>query len=135
MSGPDHAKVPPGEEGSTPALRPLRGSFDETPAAPATESLDDLHNMNPDDLDDELPATNTGDLLRQAMRSCAAMELRTFVVPDGVLSTQSSLEQRLQFLDVRLAHRLPCPVSQVRRVDLFLFEPGALLLRVWCAVD
>jgi hypothetical protein len=91
--------------------------------------------MNPDELDDELPATNTGDLLRQAMRSCAAMELRTFVVPDGVLSTQSSLEERMHFLDARLSHRLPCPVSQVRRVDLFLFEPGALLLRVWCAVD
>jgi hypothetical protein len=72
---------------------------------------------------------------RMAMRSAAAMELRTFVVPEGVLPTHSTPEERTTFIEERLAHRLPCPVAQVRRVDVHLFEPGAVLVRVWCRVD
>jgi hypothetical protein len=45
------------------------------------------------------------------------------------------IEQKLALVRARFAHRLPCPIDQVRRVDVHAFEPGALILLVWCPVD
>ena len=66
---------------------------------------------------------------------CDALELRTFVVPTSHLSPRATDAEKREFLRNRLAHRLPCSPSNVRRVDARVLEPGAVVLRVWCPVD
>ncbi|MCC6647420.1 MAG: hypothetical protein IT374_17840 [Polyangiaceae bacterium] len=63
-----------------------------------------------------------------------ALELRTFVVEEAKLSLRSSDAERRAFVRERLAHRLPA-LSRIRRIDTKLLEPGAVVLRIWCAVD
>lgn len=64
-----------------------------------------------------------------------ALELRTFVVEEAKLSVRSSDAERRAFVRERLAHRLPAPLTRIRRIDAKLLEPGAVVLRIWCAVD
>ncbi len=64
-----------------------------------------------------------------------ALELRTFVVEESKLSLRSSDAERRAFVRERLAHRLPGPLTRIRRIDAKLLEPGAVVLRIWCAVD
>jgi hypothetical protein len=66
---------------------------------------------------------------------CDALELRTFVVPEEYLSLRSTDQDKRDFVKGRLAHKIPCDVADVRRIDVKTFEPGAILLRVWCPVD
>lgn len=64
-----------------------------------------------------------------------ALELRTFVVEEARLAVRSSDAERRAFVRDRLAHRLPAPLTRIRRIDAKLLEPGAVVLRIWCAVD
>ena len=64
-----------------------------------------------------------------------ALELRTFVVEEAKLSVRSTDGERRAFVRERLAHRLPAPLTRIRRIDAKLLEPGAVVLRIWCAVD
>ncbi|MFO0659838.1 MAG: hypothetical protein U0165_08415 [Polyangiaceae bacterium] len=67
--------------------------------------------------------------------ACDALELKTYVVPETELNARSSDAQRRKFVAERLGRYLPCEPSRVRRIDVKLFEPGAVMLRVWCPID
>jgi hypothetical protein len=67
--------------------------------------------------------------------STDALELRTFAVPEAALAGRASDEERLAFVRGRFGARLPCSSRGVRRVDVSDFEPGAVLLLVWCQID
>ena len=64
-----------------------------------------------------------------------ALELRTFVVPATSVSPRATDDEKRRFVRDRLAHRLPCAIAHVRRIDARLLEPGAVVLRIWCPVD
>jgi hypothetical protein len=66
---------------------------------------------------------------------CDVLELRTFVVPEAVLSARAGDAEKRAFLRDRLAHRLPCSVQHVRRIDARVLEKGAIMIRVWCPVE
>lgn len=83
-----------------------------------------------DDLDDPTPGRAT-----DPDAPPDALELRTFVVPSTSVSPRATDAEKRAFVRDRLAHRLPCPVAQVRRIDAKLLEPGAVVLRIWCPVE
>ena len=84
-----------------------------------------------DDLDDPSP----GRPVDAEQTEPDALELRTFVVPSTSVSPRATDAEKRAFVRDRLAHRLPCPAAQVRRIDARLLEPGAVVLRIWCPVD
>jgi hypothetical protein len=61
--------------------------------------------------------------------------LKSFIVPATALSPKASDEARRTFVRDRLAEHLPCPMDRVKRIDARLFEPGAVLVRVFCPLD
>lgn len=67
--------------------------------------------------------------------TCEALELKSFIVPASALSPKASDEARRNFVRDRLADHLPCDIERVKRIDARLFEPGAVLVRVFCPVD
>lgn len=67
--------------------------------------------------------------------TCEALELKSFIVPATALSPKASDEARRNFVRDRLANHLPCDIDRVKRIDARLFEPGAVLVRVFCPVD
>jgi hypothetical protein len=66
---------------------------------------------------------------------CDALELKSFIVPASALSPKANEEARRAFVRDRLADHLPCSIDRVKRVDARLFEPGAVLVRVFCPID
>jgi len=71
----------------------------------------------------------------RAFADAQVLELFTFVILDGTLSSAASEEEKRTFVADRLWHRLPQGgVSTVRRVEVRPADGGALLMRVWCAV-
>jgi hypothetical protein len=70
----------------------------------------------------------------KAKTQCNVLELRTFVVPRAALSPKASEAEKRAFVAGRLSKKLPCLVEEIRRIDAKTFEPGAVLLRVWCPV-
>lgn len=70
-----------------------------------------------------------------AFAEAQVLELFTFVILDGTLTSAATEEEKRQFVGERLWHRLPQGgVSTVRRVEVRPADGGALLMRVWCAV-
>jgi hypothetical protein len=66
---------------------------------------------------------------------CEALELKSFIVPASALSPKANEDTRRAFVRDRLAEHLPCDIERVKRVDARLFEPGAVLVRVFCPID
>lgn len=133
VSYEETAPAPPPKPGRRPLAPPAR-----VPMTSAPEIEIRLTNAGRDTLsaiDD-----GEGELDDPAPKSAPspksdALELRTFVVPATTLPVRASEEQKRTFVRDRLAHRLPCPPHAVRRVDIKPFEPGVVVLRVWCPVD
>lgn len=70
-----------------------------------------------------------------AFADAQVLELFTFVILDGAISSAASEEEKRAFVAERLWHRLPQGgVSTLRRVEVRPADGGALLMRVWCAV-
>ncbi len=67
--------------------------------------------------------------------NCEALELKSFIVPASALSPKASDDARRNFVRDRLADHLPCDIDRVKRIDARLFEPGAVLVPVFCPVD
>ena len=73
--------------------------------------------------------------IEPAAAVCEALELKSFIVPASALSPKASDDVRRTFVRERLAQHLPCAIERVKRIDARLFEPGAVLVRVFCPVD
>jgi hypothetical protein len=69
--------------------------------------------------------------------SAEIFEMRTFVVQKADAESLQSDAARFEFVNERLAHRLPGgSAAGVTRVDMTPWtEPETLILRVWCRVD
>ena len=75
--------------------------------------------------------------VHQSRRYAASdvLELRTFVVLDKSLPLSATEQERREFVEKRLWHRLPPGgIRAVRRVDVRRGDDGVLFLNVWCAV-
>lgn len=83
------------------------------------------------------PAPAKPPAIKPAARAvqCDALELKSFIVPATALSPKANDAARRAFVRDRLMDHLPCAMDRVKRVDARLFEPGAVLVRVFCAID
>lgn len=81
------------------------------------------------------PPPSASPSLSSTTIACEALELKSFIVPATALSPHATDEARHAFVRDRLADSLPCSLDRVKRVDARLFEPGAVLVRVFCLVD
>lgn len=70
----------------------------------------------------------------RAWQTAKVFELHTFVILEGALAGAATLEEKLGFVQARLAAFLPNGYESVRRVEIRPADDKALLMRVWCEV-